>query len=369
MVENQTSAFLGNRFSWSKIKIELDDVQPLHGGIKVHLPGWTMGQAFVTRVAPGGKETKYKILLWQQEKEQICQLCVDHDFLTIEPENRAGVPDEARPAITLTKQVGEIHTTAKWAGIEDVRFDAIYDALRQIGERTKGKKPIPTRLRPYQKILFALGLIILILASLLLANKAAGIVAASWWPIHPGRLAGLIALLIIGMPPVLLGFRQWEHGRPHHDRMGTNPVFLILLNSFFFVGIVTMPAFLGRTGLLLWGETAVAHIQSLSPATNYNEDTGWLTQYKVTYTFQLESGKSFTRQQNISQSFFTALNQDDRISVTYSTILPRFSLPENTLTDDDYAILVLTAILTIYLLIVGARLTGQWLIQFIDERF
>lgn len=311
MTENQTSAFLGSPYSWSKTKIELDDVQPLHGGIRVYLPNWTTGQAFVIRVAPGGKETRYKILLWNREKEKLCRLCVEHDFLTIQPENRPGVPDEARPTISLTNPAGETHTIAKWAGIQDERFDTIYAALRQIGEQTKGKRPIPEKARPYQKILFILGLILSVLAILLLTNRAANAIAASWWPAHPGRLAGLTALLLAGLPLVLFGLRLRERDKPRYDRMGANPFFLLLLNLLFWTGVITLPSFLWRTAVLWWGETAVA---------------SW-------------------------------------------PLLSRFSLPENNLAANDHAIWLLTAILAIYLLTLGAGLAGPAIMPFIDERF
>ena len=145
MTENQTSAFLGRPYSWSKVKFELDDVQPLHGGIRIYLHSWASGPAYITSIAPGGQETKYQLSLGWNEKEQLCQRCIDQDFLTIDPETRPGIPDESRPSITITNHAGEKHTVAKWAGVKDARFDAIYKALRQIGERTEGKKPIPDR--------------------------------------------------------------------------------------------------------------------------------------------------------------------------------------------------------------------------------
>ncbi|MCB9418861.1 MAG: hypothetical protein H6667_03600 [Ardenticatenaceae bacterium] len=137
MENNLTSDFLGNRYSWPNTKIELDDVQALYGGIHVYLPGETAFQAYVTRVAPGGSKTKYKLPLGRQEKDALCQLFIEQDFLSIEPEERPGIPDEARPAITLGNYTGKTHTVSKWQGIKNERFDAIYRALKQIGERSK----------------------------------------------------------------------------------------------------------------------------------------------------------------------------------------------------------------------------------------
>jgi hypothetical protein len=369
MTENTTSRFLGNSFSWSKTKIELNDSHPLHGGINVYLPGWTMSQAFVIRAAPGGQETKYKMPLGWDEKKRLCQLCIDQDFLTIEPKNRPGIPDESRPSITLTNRAGEQHTVTKWAGIQDDRFDAIYDVLKQIGERTKDHKPVKERLRPYQKAAIFLGLAGLVVGILFLAHRAANIITDSWWPEKAGGLAGLISLLFAGLLPALLGLRWRERKQSRSDRMGNNLLFLLLLNVLFFTALVTLPSFLWRTGLLLWGETAVAQIQTLSPAPGFDKDTGWPAPYEVSYTVQTETGQQFTRQQNVSHDFFTTLAPDDEISVAYWPLLPRYSLPENNLASNEYAIWVLTTILAVYLLILGGWLAGQAIIRFIDERF
>jgi hypothetical protein len=70
MTENATSAFLGNPYTWSNIKIELNDVQPLHGGVRVLLPGYTVGQAFVTQFS---SETTVRR---GQVQAPIGQLCV-----------------------------------------------------------------------------------------------------------------------------------------------------------------------------------------------------------------------------------------------------------------------------------------------------
>lgn len=135
---NKTAVFLLHEDRWHKTSLELHDAQPLFGGVVVRLLGWTSRQAYVTRVAPGGSETKFKVpLRWTDgEKAALIRLCVVHDFLTIAPDQRPGLPDEARPSLTLTNPTGDSHTVAKWAGVADARFDAIYHALLALAART-----------------------------------------------------------------------------------------------------------------------------------------------------------------------------------------------------------------------------------------
>lgn len=131
MTQNKTAEFLGHTYRWNKASLELHDVQPLFGGISVLVPGWTSGVVYVSRFALDGTEIKYRVPLnWVAgEKAQIIRLCVEQDFLTIQPEERPGIPDEARPGLTLGNDKRERHTIAKWAGVQEPRFDAIYQAL------------------------------------------------------------------------------------------------------------------------------------------------------------------------------------------------------------------------------------------------
>ncbi len=62
--------------------------------------------------------------------------------MTIQPPDRPGIPDESRPTITLTNAVGETRTVAKWAGVVDDRFDAIYAAMREFETLTQHMEPI-----------------------------------------------------------------------------------------------------------------------------------------------------------------------------------------------------------------------------------
>lgn len=270
-MSNQTEEFLGHWASWNRIGIELDDVQPLHGGVRVALPTYSGSTAIVTRVAPGGKEKKFRLRLEWQEKESLCRLFVEQDFLTTQPEERTGLPDEARPSITLTNRQREHHTVAKWSGVVDARFDVLYDVLRALSQRTKRVQEIKPKLSPWQKGLFLGGL-----AALLLVVGGTAVWLARQWVTfaQPGWLfwgmAGLLALAVVGLR--LLGRRERRFSpwlRPF-----TNPWLLALFSLLLFGGGIGIWGMIERwqaarktgtsvaldafwDGYAVWGYTAV----------------------------------------------------------------------------------------------------------------
>ncbi len=66
------------------------------------------------------------------EWQQLIQVLIENDFVTINPIERPGIPDEGRPRITLVNAAGDQCVVAKWAGVEDVRFNAVYTALMRL---------------------------------------------------------------------------------------------------------------------------------------------------------------------------------------------------------------------------------------------
>lgn len=112
--------------------VELWDVQPLFGGMIVLVEGGAAPQVQLTRVAPGGQQAVVKRPLSLPRVSALRQLCIEQDFLTIAPQERMGVPDEARPRLTLTNGRGDSYSVEKWAGVADARFDRIYLAVKQL---------------------------------------------------------------------------------------------------------------------------------------------------------------------------------------------------------------------------------------------
>lgn len=238
LMENKTAEFLGADYNWSRAQIELRDVQPFMGGVRVLLPHYTISHMFVTQVAPGGGDTKFKLPLGWDEKKELCALCVEQDFVTIAPEERAGLPDEGRPTITLSNRHREQVTVVKWAGVRDARFDPIYDRLLALAARTEGKRPMASRLARWQKGLFVGGLMAILALLVGLAYAPARAVAIAWWPGRAGWLLGillaLMALLLVAL--ALVGRR--ERRKMRWDRPVTNPFMLAALNLLLFLGLV-----------------------------------------------------------------------------------------------------------------------------------
>jgi hypothetical protein len=143
---NATYSFLGSEPLWAAAYLELYDIHGLWGGRRIHVAG--SGQVVMQLVQPGMIERRYQFKLDAAEWKQLLVFLVENDFLTVQPIGRLGVPDEARPSITLVNAKGEQLVVAKWAGVNEPRFDAIYSALRRLETFTTQLKPVYSG--PYQ---------------------------------------------------------------------------------------------------------------------------------------------------------------------------------------------------------------------------
>lgn len=135
--------------------VELLDVQGLFGGRNVLVS--KTRTAWVQSVGPrAGKgrlvEKQYVLILSGDEMERICHVLLDNDFLSLQSEERLGIPDEARPEIVLTGSDGTpLHSVAAWErcmlGPDEYlqsdrrKFDSVYREIRRLeevaSERTK----------------------------------------------------------------------------------------------------------------------------------------------------------------------------------------------------------------------------------------
>jgi hypothetical protein len=120
-------------------RVELDDVQALWGGRRIAVagPGW----AVVERVRPGMRVWRYEVALGPAAWMALLRVLVENDFATIAPAERPGIPDEARPRITLVNAAQEQRSVSKWAGVQDARFEAVYQALLQVERLTEQLDP------------------------------------------------------------------------------------------------------------------------------------------------------------------------------------------------------------------------------------
>ncbi len=121
---NPTRVFLGDETHWPAVSIELFDVQGLWGGHRIRVTDG--GQMTVRIVQRGMIEQRYELQLNPADFQQLMEALIENDFVTLHPAERPGIPDEARPTITVINAAGEKWTVAKWADVKDARFDAIY---------------------------------------------------------------------------------------------------------------------------------------------------------------------------------------------------------------------------------------------------
>jgi hypothetical protein len=107
--------------------LELADVQALWGGRRITVSG--DGTAVIEIVTRDDRSQQHTLTLSQTQVHHIFQLCIDNDFVTIQIEERMGIPDETRPCLTLVNTRKDSCAICKWARMQNGRFDAIYTVL------------------------------------------------------------------------------------------------------------------------------------------------------------------------------------------------------------------------------------------------
>lgn len=135
--DNATAKFLGPESDWAKCKLALRDVQPLSGGRDVTVDG--SGECTV-RLVEKGAEKRFTLKLAQEEVAALRRMCIRSDLAELKIAERAGVPDEAHPEISLTNAAGETRKVAKWANDKVPAFDKVYVVLVGISKREPEKK-------------------------------------------------------------------------------------------------------------------------------------------------------------------------------------------------------------------------------------
>ncbi|MEQ9409039.1 MAG: hypothetical protein RIK87_14985 [Fuerstiella sp.] len=130
--------------------VTLKDIHPFHGGQSLYL--WEDG-LFVCQVVKYDRdrqmfiERRFQKTITQKAMKGLSDLLDKHNFFDIVTEQRAGIPEETRPAITVTMTSGKTKTVAKWANEKHPDFDAIYVALRKL--ITDAEKADPVFDGPY----------------------------------------------------------------------------------------------------------------------------------------------------------------------------------------------------------------------------
>ena len=131
---------MGDEPQWLDARVELDDVQGLWGGRRIAIGG--AGRLVVQVVEPGQWERRFELTVEPDEWRRLVALLIENNLLTIQPAERAGIPDEARPSLTVVNAAGECWSVSKWAGVKDERFDAVYAALRRLETLTVHLDPV-----------------------------------------------------------------------------------------------------------------------------------------------------------------------------------------------------------------------------------
>jgi hypothetical protein len=137
---NATQAFLGDESTWSAVQVELIDVHAMWGGRRISVAGTR--QVVMQLVQPGMRERRYELELSAAAWRHLLGVFIEHDFVTIEPPERPGIPDEARPQITLVNAVQDRWSVAKWAGVSEGRFEAVYRVLIELERLTQQLEPV-----------------------------------------------------------------------------------------------------------------------------------------------------------------------------------------------------------------------------------
>ncbi|MFH0886630.1 MAG: hypothetical protein V1843_00520 [bacterium] len=140
---NDTAQFLGPYRT--KTIIELRDIQGLFGGRNIIVNGSGIATVEAVYVDPKTKKLAHKTYTAQICKcdvENFLYMAIAKDFVNIKIKERLGVPDEARPTITITNFEGKKHSISKWANDSNERFDVLYSELLKIEDKVKKLKQL-----------------------------------------------------------------------------------------------------------------------------------------------------------------------------------------------------------------------------------
>ena len=134
---NPTAGFLGPPTGWTAARLSLRDVHGLWGGHALDLHGTGVGWASVVDAA--GHERRFPLVVGSARAAALFDLLIAHDFLALTFPARPGVPDEARPVVSVTNPAGETRAIAKWANDRSPAFEAVYQALLALVREAAGR--------------------------------------------------------------------------------------------------------------------------------------------------------------------------------------------------------------------------------------
>lgn len=124
-------------------RLMLRDVQGLEGGRNVYVAAdGSVTVQVVTPTETGLAEKRYEFQLSDDQRKALLKLLDQHPLAKVRIPMPPGIPDQARPEITLQRSGGRITTVAKWDDQRHPDFDAIYAYLLGLEKAAQQKKPV-----------------------------------------------------------------------------------------------------------------------------------------------------------------------------------------------------------------------------------
>lgn len=123
--------------------IRLDHIQGLFGGQSLVVV--TDGHLYARKVLPrkdgGMSEARFQLRLTEAQVAELQTLIRSSGIADYKESKRYGIPDEARPRITITEPGRKRIEVEKWANTKDARFDVLYNRLLEWVEKAAKVKP------------------------------------------------------------------------------------------------------------------------------------------------------------------------------------------------------------------------------------
>lgn len=362
---NATAEFLGHRFLWPKAQFSLEDVQALYGGVRVSILSW--GDYFIHQIAPDGEEKSYKIPISTAEREYLVNLFVEEDFVTIKPEERMGIPDEARPIIKLRNSKGEEHAVSKWVGVEDERFNVLYQALKMLAAQTEKGKLIKPRFTGWQKGLTAAAVGLAALLPYVPAYLFSRWVVPQLWPDRMWLTLSLLLLMWLLVPAVIFIFRLEE--RKRWNQVFEPNVILIAISLFHLTVLYLFPTMGWTAAVDQWGSPGVARIEALDLEPEDGVGDRIVNKIGVNFSLIDSDDGLIENETTVSAAYGSNLSVADEIPVKYFRPTGRWVLFPDHLADTQYQTIAATLLIGTLILLVFMRLAGPSVVGIVDDRF
>ena len=124
--------------------VELKDSHPLHGGqlLDIRGDGRLYAQVvFWDRDKRAFQVKRYQTVLPPTAIKELADLVDKHSFFSLAIPERAGIPEESHPTITVIRDANNSRSVSKWGNDKQADFDAIYGALLDLIRKAQATPP------------------------------------------------------------------------------------------------------------------------------------------------------------------------------------------------------------------------------------